>query len=121
MKMHSLLAKFLLLVLLYGSYHALSDARSAARPTAAEVLLADAPGMVYAQPAALLSPARQQLVLAEQQLPLPVFESVPGVIDRVAAYEKANGNYIGRLLRRDQWRVASFGSTDIISPFHHFF
>lgn len=121
MKVHALWTKSIWLVLLYGAFLALSGSNTLSIATDTAVLVADAPGTVYAQPAALLSPARQQITLAEQQLPVPTVETASTLNRPVAALEKAGRQAVEQVLRVDRRRVASFGPTDIISPFHHFF
>jgi hypothetical protein len=120
-KIHALWTKSIWLVLLYGAFLALSGTTTLPLSGDTAVLVADAPGTVYAQPAALLSPARQQVSLAEQVLQLPTFESASTLSRPTAAQEKAGRHAVENGVRTDRQRVASFGPTDIISPFHHFF
>jgi len=122
MKLRSLLAKCLLLVLLHGGYIAFSEIQVQGDLASKTILVADTPGTVYTQPAALLS-ATQQLQMATeqlgqcQQLHRTLLSTVVAKVDD----EKQEGSVVRQFLRNNAYRISTFGSTDIISPFHQFF
>jgi hypothetical protein len=111
-----------LIVLFLGAYLAFNDIQSFPKSAETAVLVAVAPGTVYAQPAALLSATQQLQTVVEllghfpnlKPQTQPGFNCKKQTADQLAAT-------VRQFLRREAYRVAAFGRTAIISPFHHFF
>lgn len=120
--MRSILTKGLLVVLFLGAYLALIGVQPQTIPSTSAVLAADAPGTVYAQPAALLSAPQQLLTAIEFVGQFPTLKQ-NSQIGHAAGRSKnhALAYTVRQFIRTDAYRIAAFGRTDIISPFHHFF
>jgi len=121
-KSGSLLTKALFVVLLFGGYLSFSGEQTFKLQGEEAVLVADAPGMVYAQPAALLSATHQLQILVEL---LGQFPELKQNFQR-SFYSDAAAEHLlvvgfTQYLRSDLCRISGFDRTDIISPFHHFF
>jgi len=121
-KLHALLAKCLLVVLLLGAYLTFSEVETISKSTATTVLLADAPGTVYAQPAALFSATQQLQTVVELLGQFPHLKQHTQFSLLSGANAEHHLSFVVRnFIRTDAYRVAAFGRTAIISPFHHFF
>jgi hypothetical protein len=121
-KFRSLLAQTLLAVLLYGACSAIGGLQTIPNNAPTAVVLADAPGTVYAQPAALLSGTQQLQIVVELLGQFPELkQNFQRNLYRRAVADQLLVLGFRQYLRSDLYRISTFGRTDIISPFHHFF
>lgn len=109
-------------MLLLGAYLTLGELQNISKSAETAVLVADAPGTVYAQPAALLSATQQLQTVVEVlgQFPSLKQQAQFDFHSRVNA-EHHLAFVVRQFVRINAYRVAKFDRTDIISPFHHFF